>query len=359
MNGIEPTVDIHSHYVPNGWPDLEQITGGAGPWPWLRVENEREAMLMLGSTEFRPLLANAWQADARLAQMDKNGVDVQVLSPTPVFFSYERDAREATKVAQIFNDLALEIVEEAPDRFMAFAQVPLQDIDAACRELDRSIENGHRGVEIGNHVGDRDLDDEGIVTFLQHCADRSIPVFIHPWDMADSPRLSRWMAQWLVGMPSETHLSILAMVLGGVFDRLPESLRICFAHGGGSFAYWCGRMDNAFRERPDLIAKSEREPSFYLDRFSVDSLVFTEEPFRLLFDLMGPERIMLGTDYPYPLGEQRAGSLVRSLDFLTDAERSAILGGNAQRFLGLSTGLAGRSGSLPGEEVAAASGIGS
>ena len=338
MSTLLPTIDIHTHYVPKGWPDLEQATGSPGPWPWLRADSEREAMLMLGSTEYRPLLANAWAAGERLAQMDADGVDLQVVSPTPLFFSYAREADEALKVSRIFNDLALEVCEPAPDRLIPFCQVPLQDPDAACRELDRCLDNGHRGVEIGNHVGDRDLDDEGVITFLQHCAERDVAVFVHPWDMPGSPRLDRWMGRWLVGMPAETHLSILSLILGGGFDRLPRDLRLCFAHGGGSFPYWVGRMDNAWHQRPDLIATSEFPPSHYLDRFSVDSVVLSNASLQLLLDVMGSEHIMLGSDFPYPLGERPAGNLIRQAEFLTQEQRGQLLSGNAQRFLGMATG---------------------
>lgn len=291
-------------------------------------------MLMLGSNEYRPLRSNAWGAEERLMQMDSDTVDFQVVSPTPLFFSYAREVKEATKVSRIFNDLALEVCEPGNGRLLPFCQVPLQDVDAACAELDRCLDNGHLGVEIGNHVGDRDLDDEGIITFLQHCASRGAAVFVHPWDMPSSVRLERWMARWLVGMPAETHLSILSLILGGGFDRLPKDLRLCFAHGGGSFAYWVGRMDNAWHRRPDLIATSEMPPSHYLDRFSVDSVVFDEAPLRLLVDVMGSERIMLGSDFPYPLGEDPAGTLIRNASFLDQEQRLQMLSRNAQTYLG-------------------------
>ena len=328
-----PVVDIHSHYVPQGWPDLAQECGGTD-WPSLRVDSATEATIMLGTKEFRPITDACWNSDQRLADMEQDGVDVQVVSPTPVFFAYGRTAQQATTVAGIFNDLALEITAQAPDRLLPFCQVPLQDTEAACRELDRCIANGHRGVEIGNHVGDVDLDDGGIVEFLQHCAASNVPVFVHPWDMTPSPRLDRWMAQWLVGMPAETHLSVLALILGGAFDRLPESLRIAFAHGGGSFAFWLGRADNAWHGRNDVVrGGSSGPPSDYVGRFSVDSVVFAEPSLRLLVDVLGAGNVMMGSDYPYPLGERPAGNVVRRSALTTD-EREAVLGGNAERFLG-------------------------
>lgn len=327
MAGI---IDVHTHYVPRGWPQLP----GAGPNPWLDVRTESEAVIMLGSREFRTIAANAWDAETRLADMDADGVEAQVMSPTPVFFSYDRDPKESAAIARIFNDLALEIAAGSSSRLIPFCQVPLQDTDAACAELERCMAAGHQGVEIGNHVGDRDLDDDGIVTFLQHCADLGAPVFVHPWDMASSVRSDRWMAQWLAGMPAETHLSILAMILGGTFDRVSDELKICFAHGGGSFAFWLGRMENAWHKRHDVIGTSAEPPSHYLDRFSVDSVVFDERALRLLVDTMGAERVMVGSDYPYPLGERPVGNVVRTAGFLDDLQRESVLSGNARRFLG-------------------------
>lgn len=332
-----PVIDIHSHSVPCGWPDLREATGGDGPWPWLRVTSEREAMIMLGDDEFRSIDERCWNASARLHDMDADGVDMQIVSPTPVFFSYHRSVSESAKIAMIFNDLAAQMCSEAPDRLKPFCQVPLADPEAACHELDRCLANGHIGVEIGNHVGDRDLDDPGVVEFLQHCAAVGAPVFVHPWDMPASARTSRWMAQWLVGMPAETHLSVLAMILGGVFDKVSPDLNICFAHGGGSFAMWVGRMDNAWHQRPDLVGVSQLPPSSYLDRFSVDSVVFTDSALRLLVDTMGVERVMMGSDFPYPLGERPAGAVVRNASFLSEVQQHAILGGNAMRWLGLAT----------------------
>ncbi|WP_117208509.1 amidohydrolase family protein [Allorhizocola rhizosphaerae] len=324
---VRPVIDVHTHVVPRGWPRLE----GA---PWVRVDSEREAMIMVGENEFRAIGEQCWDSYVRLTDMADDGVDRQVISPTPVFFCYDRPPAVALNVAKIFNDLTLAMAEGAPDRLIPFCQVPLQDPDLACRELDRCLANGHRGVEIGNHVGERDLDDPGIVTFLQHCASVGAPVFVHPWDMPVSSRVARWMGQWLVGMPAETHLSILALILGGVFDRVSPDLRICFAHGGGSFAFWLGRADNAWHKRNDVVrGLSERPPSHYVGRFYVDSVVFDPPALRLLVDVMGEDRVVLGSDYPYPLGERPVGLVVRKA--LSPAQQEKVLSTNALRFLGM------------------------
>ena len=315
-------IDVHTHYVPRG---LSTPSEG----PWLRDDT----MIMHRAKEYRRVGPSSWDVDIHLADMDADGVDVQVLSPTPVFFCYDQPPAEAARMARLCNDIAVEMCALAPQRFLAMCQVPLQDPDAACAELSRCMDAGHVGVEIGNHVGDRDLDDAGVVTFLQHAASLGAAVFVHPWDMPHSPRLDRWMARWLAGMPAETHLSILAMILGGVFDKIGPDLRICFAHGGGSFAFWVGRMDNAWRARPDLVATSQFPPSHYLDRFYVDSVVFDPRALRLLVDTVGVEQVLVGSDYPYPLGERPVGAVVRNAAFLDDASRERILSGNAREYL--------------------------
>ena len=326
-------IDVHTHVVPRGWPDLAVACGGDG-WPWLKAETEREAIIMIRDREFRRIDASCWDPAVRFADMAADGVARQVVSPTPVFFGYDRTPSQAVRLSEIFNDLTLSITAGDP-RLIPFCQVPLQDPAAACAELDRCLAAGHAGVEIGNHVGDRDLDDAGIVEFLQHCAEVGAPVFVHPWDMPEGPRLDRWMARWLTGMPAETHLSALALVLGGVLDRVPASLRLAFAHGGGSFPYWLGRADNAWERRGDLVrGRSAMPPSAYVNRFYVDSVVFSEPALRLLVDVMGEDRVLVGSDYPYPLGERPAGAVVRNAGFLTSAQREKLLTGNAREFLG-------------------------
>ncbi|MCO4799685.1 MAG: amidohydrolase [Colwelliaceae bacterium] len=332
-------IDIHSHFFPKTWPDLQAKFGG-DDWPWLKHlpnngESFDKAMLMKGAQEFRPIYSACWDAQVRLAQLDEQGVEQQIISATPILFAYEKPIEEALYCAQLFNDAALEICQQGQGRLFALAQVPLQDIDAACKEASRAMNTGHVGIQIGNHVGEKNMDDEGVLTFLQHCADEGIPVFVHPWDMMAAERTKNYMMGWTVGMPAESQLSIVSMILGGGFDRVSQSLKICFAHGGGSFAFLLGRLENAWLHRDIARGKSEQPPSFYLDRFFLDTAVFDHDALDLLVKKVGTAKLMFGTDYPFPLGEQQMGQLIKTSQTLTKTEQQQLLANNAEQFFNL------------------------
>jgi aminocarboxymuconate-semialdehyde decarboxylase len=327
-----PVIDIHNHFFPRIWPDLT-VRYGTPNWPWIKHTEAGKAEIMVGDRLFRQIYSACWDAEVRLNEMDRDGVDIQVLSATPVLFAYERPVEHALDCARLFNDAALELCAQGKGRLKSLCQIPLQDIDASCKELSRCMGAGHLGVQIGNHVGEKNLDDPGIVTFLHHCADEGAAVLVHPWDMLGPQRMPKYMTPWTVGMPAETQLAIVAMILSGAFDRLPPKLRICFAHGGGSFAFLLGRLENAWQHHPVAHGVCELPPSRYLKRFYVDSAVFDEHALQFLVGTMGAERVMLGSDYPFPLGEHRVGSLIRT-SHLTASAKDRLLGGNAVEFLG-------------------------
>ncbi len=329
------TIDIHNHFFPESWPDLAQRFG-TPDWPWIKHTGGGKAVVMIGDREFRKIYSACWDPEVRLAEMDRDGVDLQIISATPVLFAYERPVEHALDCARIFNDAALDLCSRGKSRLKSLCQVPLQDIDAACSELSRCMRAGHLGVQIGNHVGEKNLDDPGIQTFLHHCADEGAAVLVHPWDMLGRERMPNYMMPWTVAMPAETQLAVVSMILSGAFDRLPENLRICFAHGGGSFAFLLGRMENAWSHHPVARGTCKLSPKSYVNRFYVDSAVFDEPALRFLIDTMGEDRVMLGSDYPFPLGEERVGKLIRESQISSDA-KSKLLNGNAARFLGLKT----------------------
>ena len=170
---------------------------------------------------------------------------------------------------------------------------------------------------------------------FEAAADLGASLFVHPWDMMGKSKMPRYWLPWLVGMPAETSLAICSVIFGGVIERLPK-LKICFAHGGGSFPASIGRIEHAFHVRPDLCAVDNKvNPREYLDRIYFDALVHDEQALRYLIDLTGPERLAMGSDYPFPLGETEPGSLIRSLPDLTDAVKQQLLGGTALDWLGI------------------------
>jgi len=326
-------IDIHNHFFPATWPDLAKRYGTPN-WPSIKHTEPGKAEIMVGERFFRHVYSACWDPEVRLQEMDRDGVELQVISATPVLFAYERPVEHALDCARLFNDAALELCGRGKGRLKSLCQVPLQDIDAACAELSRCRKAGHLGVQIGNHVGDKNLDDAGIVTFLHHCADEGAAVLVHPWDMMGQARMPKYMMPWTVGMPAETQLTVVALILSGAFDTLPANLQICFAHGGGSFAFLLGRLENAWHRHPVAHGACQSPPSHYLHRFYVDSAVFDQHALQFLVATMGADQVMLGSDYPFPLGEERVGALIRGSQ-LSQQVKNKLLGGNALRFLGI------------------------
>lgn len=328
-------IDMHSHFLPRV-DRAEAVAVDAERAPWLRIdEGGRTGQIMLADQPFRPVHDALWDPQARVTALDQAGIDLQVVCATPVMFGYAWEASRAADWAARMNEKALAFCAGHPTRLKAMAQVPLQDTAMACNEASRAMQAGCIGVQIGNHLGDKDLDHPDLVDFLAYCGDHDIPVFVHPWDMMGASRMKQWMLPWLVAMPAETQLGMLSLILSGAFERLPASLKICFAHGGGSFAWLLGRVDNAWKHR-DIIRKDcPQLPSSYARRMYTDSAIFDHGALRLLTDVMGSDRVMMGTDAPFPLGEQEPGALVRTADFLDEAARAKILEGNARQFFDL------------------------
>ncbi len=322
-------IDIHAHVFPRI--TREEASAADARAPWLADAGDGTGHIMEGDARFRPVEAQLWDPAERLRWMDAAGLDTQFVCATPVMFGYTWDVAHAAPWAARMNDRMLDYCGADPKRLKALAQVPLQDIDAACREVTRAKSTGHIGVQIGNHVGSKSLDDAGLLDFLRHCASERMPVLVHPWDMMGDVRMKKWMLPWLVAMPAETQLSILSLILSGSFERLPRELDLIFAHGGGSFAWLLGRVDNAWQHRDIVREDCPNLPSSYCDRFFVDSAIFSPGALRHLVETMGSSRVMLGTDAPFPLGEQAPGMLVSTVYAQDHATRDDILGGNARR----------------------------
>ena len=193
---------------------------------------------------------------------------------------------------------------------------------------------GLQGVQIGSHVNDWNLDAPELFEFFQAASELGAALLVHPWDMMGAASMPKYWLPWLVGMPAEQSRAACCLIFGGVLERLPE-LKVCFAHGGGSFPYTIGRIEHGFNMRPDLVATDNpRNPRDYLSRVYFDSWVADPRALRYLLDTVGHERVMLGTDYPFPLGEQEPGAGIAALG-LDDTQQARLYHGTALEWLGL------------------------
>jgi aminocarboxymuconate-semialdehyde decarboxylase len=299
--------------------------------------------MMIGDKFFRKITDNVWEPKRRIEEMDATGVSMQALSTVPVMFSYWAKPRDALELCRILNDHIAEVVRANPSRFAGLGTIPLQDVDLAAQELTRCVRDlGLRGVEIGTHVDAnehchgancRNLDHPSLDVLWKTAQDLKAAIFVHPWDVMGKERMEKYWLPWLVGMPAEESLAICSMIFGGVFERFPR-LRVAFAHGGGAFPGILRRIERAFATRPDLVAThNPHPPEKYLRKFYVDSLTHDPGALRRLLRLHGAERVALGSDYPFPLGEERPGSLIASMTDLDEITRARLLHGTALEFL--------------------------
>lgn len=294
------------------------------------------ARMMKDGQFFREIQDNCWEPKTRIHDCDHHHVDVQVLSTIPVLFAYWAKPQDGLDVSRFLNDHIAGICKTYPDRFAGLGTVPMQDIPLATKELERCIkELGLAGVEIGSNINGKNLSEPEFFPFFQAAEELGAAIFVHPWDMMGKDQMSKYWLPWLVGMPAETSRAITSMIFSGIFQKLPK-LRVAFAHGGGSFPATIGRIEHGFNVRPDLCAvDNNHNPREYLGKFWLDSLVHDPLMLQYIVDLVGADKICLGTDYPFPLGELEPGQLIHSMSW-DDSRKEQLLSGSALEWLGLS-----------------------
>lgn len=326
-------IDIHTHIIPPKLPDFSREFG-YGNFITLHHHEKNKAWMMQGDKKFREIHSNCWDVSVRIEEMEKFHIDAQVISTIPVMFSYWAKANDGLKVAMFLNDHIAEIIHQYPQQFIGLATVPLQDIDLSIKELERVKSMGFRGVQIGSNVNQKNLTEQDFGEFFSVCETLDMCILVHPWQMMGQEHMQKYWLPWLVGMPAETARAIASMIFSGVFDKHPR-LRVCFSHGGGSFIPTIGRIEHGWECRPDLVAiDNPNNPRNYLGKFWVDSHTCDHKLLQYIIDEIGVDKVIQGSDYPFPLGETVPGELVRTAP-ISEKDKNMILSEAPKKWLGL------------------------
>ena len=327
------TVDIHTHIIPENLPQWKEKFG-YGEFITLEHHKPCCANMMMDGEFFREIESNCWDAETRLKECGHHHVDVQVLSTIPVMFSYWAEPKHTLEISKFLNDHIAEICHLFPKRFVGLGTLPMQHTDMAIKELRRCKEIGLKGIQIGSHINDWNLNEPALFPIFEAMQDLDMALFVHPWWWSAKTKMPKYWLPWLVGMPAETSLAICSMIFGGIFERLPK-LRVAFAHGGGAFPATIGRIEHGWQARPDLVAVDNiHNPKKYLGQFWLDSLVHDPKMLQFVVDLVGANRVTLGTDYPFPLGEDNPGELIKTSGFDLKTQE-ILLGTSALEWLNL------------------------
>lgn len=328
------TIDIHCHVSapavetlvrPVFTPEKDPFTYYAGP-----------ASLAYNRAHFAEIRPKLTLTAERLRDMDRMEIDIQAISVAPPEYHYWTDGDLGARVARIQNDNLAQIVADHPDRFVALGTVPLQDVDASLRELDRlATELRFPGIEICSNVNGVDFDDPRFVPFFERVQALDLLLVVHPNGFTHGQRLAAYYMTNTVGMPLDTSIFLARTIFGGVYERFPE-LKVCVVHGGGYLPSYPARYDHAWRARADCRQHIPHPPSTYLRRLHYDSMLFDSFELSVLVQRYGADHVLLGSDYPYDMGDLDPVGLICSVPELGEEEQRLLLGGNAARLLKLS-----------------------
>jgi len=327
-------VDIHAHYFPESYLRIIDEVGERFGARIDRTSNPAGPVLVLGHTRTSALDASYWDLDRRVKAMDRQRVDVHALSLTSPMV-YFADSQVGSRLARAVNDAMNEAHTAYPLRFVGCATLPMQDPNAAVIELERVREmRGIRAIYLGTNVNGRELSDPAYFPVYERCQAAKLPILLHPLNVIGANRLGNFYLSNFLGNPFDTAVAASYLVFGGVLDRFPK-LEVCLPHAGGALPYLVGRLTHGQRMRPETKGVARRPFETYLKRFTYDTISHSPTLLRFLIDLVGADRVMLGSDYCFDMGYIRPREIVEKRLRLSRAAQRRIVGATAARLLGL------------------------
>ena len=331
--GKAKVVDLHCHYLN---PAVNQKTAHLNPAQYDPTTVFADAITR--ETNVKQMASRAPKLTGvtqRLKDMDRMGVDIQAVCPAPYHFFYWTEPAYGAELAREVNEGIAKVVADTPERFVGMGSVPLQNAELAIAELNHCVKNlGMRGIEICTNVNGKNLTDPDLKLdkFFARAEELGIVIFMHPLGWTQADRLTHHYFNNVIGNPLDSTVAVSHLIFDGVMARYPK-LKFVVAHGGGFIAHYWARMDHAWSARPDCRTVIKRKPSSYLEKFYFDTITFDPEMLRRLIDRFGADHVVLGTDYPYDMGEDDPLGLLAQVKKLSKADRQLVAGGNAARLL--------------------------
>lgn len=328
-------IDVHTHIVPESFPPYSG-SGANVPWPSMQHDGCGHAHVIISGKNYRTVAHTCWNTAERVKEMDGMRVARQALSPMPELLSYWLPLADAKAMCRYLNETIAAMIQAEPERFLGLGAVPLQEVDAAIDELGYVVNTlGLAGVEIATHVNGVSIGDARFEPFFAAAESLGAAVFVHALRPAGVDRLVGPSAlEQVVAFPGDVALAAAAMITGGTLERHPL-LRIALSHGGGAFAMVLPRLEHGWKTSPPIKEAIPNAPSTYANRFYVDTLTYATRTLQLVMDTFGPDRVMIGTDYPFGIRDPDPHATIDALK-LDRAAAQALREGNARRFLGLS-----------------------
>lgn len=306
-------IDMHTHIIPQHLPRWMDKFGYEG---FIHLDHHKpgRARMMKGDEFFREICSNCWDPEERIEEYATHHTQVQVVCTIPVLFSYWAKPQDGLEVSEFLNDNLAELVAKYPKNYIGLGTLPMQAPELAIKELERCKEIGLVGVQIGSNINDKNLNEPEFLPVFEALEHLDMALLVHPWNMMGFYSMRKYWLPWLVGMPAETSRAICSMIFGGVFEQFPK-LRACFAHAGGSFLPTIGRIEHGYNCRPDLVAvDNDVNPRNYLGKFWVDCITHDPKLLHYVLDVAGADKVTLGSDYPFPLGDLEIGAFIEKMD---------------------------------------------